>query len=538
MDTADIHVNISSQTCRVCLETHETNLYIHDEIKYNDLVLELRQLLEAVSKLKWTWTHPNLPMHLCQNCARRLIGAYEFIVEVENAHETLQNLFEQQEVAAKTDEVHVDVVELIDQDDVVSMEQYLSTSFAEQHVEMEAEYGDQDCPAFTSDVSEDRLYTSEDRDNEPEDPTQLKPLPDETENKEFSRPSQLGSRLNHSENFIYKCAVCPRVFAKSESLTRHFSQAHKLTADVAAMKLANESCGTGLLTCEHCPRTFKRQDTLRRHMQAFHPDAIALEPEETTENSARKRIAKRRDCPHCGLSFPVSSLTIHIRRHTGDNPYKCDQCEKAFPRSQDLSLHMRQHTGERPSECKICCKKFISQNKLARHMRLHTGQRPYSCKMCSKSFVQSNDLKIHMRRHTGERPYQCVVCGESFVCGSHLNIHRNRKGHLDAVIPGNEVEANIAADPYVNTRVNQRRSEDIERMRLQRIPENQLQQRLEMLPKPDVPAMCYKCGVCQQKFKSGALLTVHRNKMSHYEIERVYENPLGKNQKMIKPEYN
>jgi len=106
------------------------------------------------------------------------------------------------------------------------------------------------------------------------------------------------------------------------------------------------------------------------------------------------------------------------------------------------------------------------------------------------------------------------------------------------VIPGNEVEANFAADPYVNARVNQRRSEDIERMRLQRIPENQLQQRLENLPKPDVPAMCYKCGVCEQKFKSGALLTVHRNKMSHYEIERVYENPFGKNQKIIKAEYN
>jgi len=52
MDTPEIHVNISSQTCRVCLETHETNLYVHDEIKYNDLKLELWQLLEAVSKLK------------------------------------------------------------------------------------------------------------------------------------------------------------------------------------------------------------------------------------------------------------------------------------------------------------------------------------------------------------------------------------------------------------------------------------------------------------------------------------------------------
>ncbi|XP_017076821.2 LOW QUALITY PROTEIN: zinc finger protein 420 [Drosophila eugracilis] len=513
METTEIHVNISSQTCRVCLEAHETNLCLNDEIEYNDVSMELWQLLESVSKVKYTWMDPNLPMRLCQNCTRRLISAYEFIVEVENAQVTLQSLYLQQEIDSKPEENNMEVVEPIEQGNTVAMEEFLPTSFEEQEGE------------------EEPLFADEDH----EKSNQLHLLPEEPENKELShsRPSQLGSRLTHSENFIFKCAICPRVFAKSESLSRHFGHAHRLTADVAALKLANESSGTGLLTCEYCPREFKRQDTLRRHMQAFHPDAAALETEETPENAARKRIAKRRDCPYCGLSFPVSSLTIHIRRHTGDNPYKCDQCEKAFPRSQDLSLHMRQHTGERPSECKICSKKFISQNKLARHMRLHTGQRPYSCTRCNKSFVQSNDLKIHMRRHTGERPYQCGVCGESFLCGSHLNIHRNRKGHQETVIPGRGAEDTVTADPYINARVNKRRAEDIERMRLKRIPREQLDQEQEVDPNTEVPAMAYRCGVCEQNFKSGALLTIHRNKMSHYETGRVFEDPFGERQKKL-----
>ncbi|XP_016960366.1 zinc finger protein 420 [Drosophila biarmipes] len=533
METAEIHIDINSQTCRVCLETHEINLCLHDEIEYNDLSMELWQLLESVSKAKYPWTDPNLPLQLCQNCTRRLISTYEFILEVESAQETLKNL--QQEVAAKPEEeAHVEVVELIGQESAVNMEGFLPASYEEQQVELE-ELGDQDTSAvFNLEAEEETFYADEDQAEEAEETNRLHLLSEEPELKELSHPraSQLGSRLAHSENFIYKCSVCPRVFAKSESLSRHFSHAHRLTADVAALNLANESSGTGLLTCKHCPRSFKRQDTLRRHMQAFHPHAATLETE-TPENSGRKRVAKRRDCPYCGLSFPVSSLTIHIRRHTGDNPYKCSQCEKAFPRSQDLSLHMRWHTGERPSECKICSKKFISQNKLARHMRLHTGQRPYSCDRCSKTFVQSNDLKIHMRRHTGERPYQCGTCGESFVCGSHLNIHRNRKGHHEDVIPGSGAEGDLSADPYVNARVNKRRAEDIERMRLKRLPEEQVQQPQAVLPSPELPAMAYRCGVCEQSFKSGALLTIHRNKMSHYEIGRVYADPFGEKQKKL-----
>jgi len=343
------------------------------------------------------------------------------------------------------------------------------------------------------------------------------------------RPSQVGMRLAHSNSFSYKCAKCPRIFAKNKSLSRHFATAHSQSADVAAQELAKEHSSSGALICEHCPRIFKRQDTLRRHMLAFHPEVVAASgySQDDANAGAPKRTTKRRECPHCGISFPVSSLTIHIRRHTGENPYKCDQCEKAFPRSQDLSLHKRQHTGERPSECKICAKKFISQNKLARHMRLHTGQRPYACDICDKSFVQSNDLKIHMRRHTGERPYTCGVCGKSFVCGSLLNIHRAQKQHYETVKQGEDYGD---PDPYENSRVNKRRAEDIERMRLQR--ENEA---LPIMLRP------YNCGVCGDNFKSGALLTIHRNKMAHYEMGSVnYGDPYEQKykQQSMKTEHN
>ncbi|XP_062124860.1 LOW QUALITY PROTEIN: zinc finger protein 271 [Drosophila sulfurigaster albostrigata] len=388
----NINISLNAQTCRVCLQSHETTLCLRDEIEYNDLNVELWQLLENVSNVKCIWNEPNLPTQLCQSCTRRLISAYEFIREVERSQQTLQEICN-------------------------SLEQ------------------DQSTMAVISDVNVDGVDVPE--------------------------------HANHEE----------------------------------------------LLHLDECESIIELHE-----VELEQSDEVSNNATEETEPDD---LVKRRECPHCGISFPVSSLTIHIRRHTGENehcPYKCDQCEKALApkaRSQDLSLHKRIHTGERPSECKICAKKFISQNKLARHMRLHTGQRPYACDRCEKSFVQSNDLKIHMRRHTGERPYICGVCDKSFVCGSLLNIHRNQKHHFE----GDEI-ANTNAkpnpDPYENSRVNKRRAEDIERIRLQREQ------------KPTLPIMLrpYTCGVCGDNFKSGALLTIHRNKMAHYERAKVnYGDP-------------
>ncbi|XP_060648826.1 zinc finger protein 699 [Drosophila nasuta] len=510
----NINISLNAQTCRVCLQSHETTLCLRDEIEYNDLNVELWQLLENVSNVKCIWNEPNLPTQLCQSCTRRLISAYEFIREVERSQQTLQEICNSLEQDQSTMAVISDVnVDGVDVPEHASDEELLHLDECESIIELhevELEQSEEVSNNATEETEPDDLVQHIiQNDSSAEINCNADP--------EEERPSQLGMRLTHSQSYTYKCASCPRIFAKNKSLVRHFAVAHSQSADMAAQELAKEHSSSGALICEHCPRIFKRQDTLRRHMTAFHPDAVATSQisEDESNSMAPKRAVKRRECPHCGISFPVSSLTIHIRRHTGENPYKCDQCEKAFPRSQDLSLHKRQHTGERPSECKICAKKFISQNKLARHMRLHTGQRPYACDRCEKSFVQSNDLKIHMRRHTGERPYICGVCDKSFVCGSLLNIHRNQKHHFE----GDEI-ANTNAkpnpDPYENSRVSKRRAEDIERIRLQR----EQKTTLPIMLRP------YTCGVCGDNFKSGALLTIHRNKMAHYERAKVnYGDP-------------
>mmetsp|Transcript_41348 Transcript_41348/g.69069 ORF Transcript_41348/g.69069 Transcript_41348/m.69069 type:complete len:351 (-) Transcript_41348:340-1392(-) len=50
--------------------------------------------------------------------------------------------------------------------------------------------------------------------------------------------------------------------------------------------------------------------------------------------------------------------------------------------------------------CKICLKVFDSRYGLKRHMRSHTGERPYKCEWCGKAFRQGVHLKGHiLARH-------------------------------------------------------------------------------------------------------------------------------------------
>ncbi|XP_036334352.1 zinc finger and SCAN domain-containing protein 2 [Rhagoletis pomonella] len=474
METDSEFLNLSDQSCRSCLENHEDTNSLDDEVEYGDEKYHLRtlytQLLRASNiQLLAPNQGPEdlLPASMCGNCTHKLFSAYDFICTAERSELMLKQYQESQDTRDKGLKLFVKAeVEYPDEDnqnvegfdteylleECIEEKEFIGESEDLTDYELVKASEDNTCGENVNVRNNVVCVNLQKSENEVE---QIKEKSSE-ENFEFvdivkKKPNRyaIGSRLGTfvTENWS-KCPHCQRVFARNITLEKHIKAAHINVPPEHIAAVAPKPTEDKPIQCDHCPRTFARQFALKRHIRAMHPDVVLEDDERDggAENTKTKKPYKRGICPHCGRSFAQASLIIHIRRHTGEKPYKCDECQKGFPRRQDLVVHNRQHTGERPHLCTICGKSFIRPNKLSRHMRIHTGLRPYKCSECDKSFTQSNDLRIHMRRHTGEKPYKCNVCSEAFISGTALKTHRVTNNHA--------APADAQNDPYAKCRLN------------------------------------------------------------------------------------
>ncbi|EHA98194.1 Zinc finger protein 793, partial [Heterocephalus glaber] len=140
-------------------------------------------------------------------------------------------------------------------------------------------------------------------------------------------------------------------------------------------------------------------------------------------------------CSHCEKAFShnpaliykpaVTSSLVYKRKRIppAEKPHVCSECGKAFCYKSEFIRHQRSHTGEKPYGCTDCGKAFSHKSTLIKHQRIHTGVRPFECFFCGKAFTQSHRTE-HQRTHTGERPFVCSECGKSFGEKSYLNVHR------------------------------------------------------------------------------------------------------------------
>ncbi|XP_073819551.1 uncharacterized protein [Musca autumnalis] len=468
--------------CRACLKNQTKGLQPLSKliplVNGNDSKeITHTELLKEVTNIEiMPHYEPSMPQFICALCLKKLKSSHSFIKQVQEANEKCLVLIKEVETQVSELEIKEEPLEDVANENCDYIDIPVKTEPIDNPLSV-IPLIPKESGSDAEDIKiEPNIMSTFNKDEEDNSSSHSSDDTDFSENENFEEGKCINS-LEDDTEIARPCPQCDKIFNNTKMLKRHLRNTHvpedqKSSCPLCGAKFSRaynmyhhmrnqhgpESVKSilppkeGAFKCDKCPRRYTQNKYLKRHVRLNHNDNEKTKHEIVKDpkgEGKKKSTAIRPLCSICGSSFGnKTQLTIHMRRHTGEMPFKCDLCDRAFPRNTELIYHQRIHTGEKPYKCTICEKSFRVSTKLTEHMRSHTNERPYKCKDCERSFKYSKDLNIHQRIHTGERPYCCNVCGSTFTQSNSLKAHRMRLGHQeeDAVDLANTSAREISTD--------------------------------------------------------------------------------------------